>query len=85
MQVLSVLRFGVLEDAKLIIKIADKYGVNIPLRTRGWILNNLIKCTISENGSISCRCWETKNGKGSQKIWDILSEMKGAIQKAKAA
>lgn len=76
---------GVLEDVKLIIKIADKYGVNIPLRTRGWILNSLAKCTISENGSISCRYWKTKYGKGSQKIWDILAAVKDAIQKTKVA
>lgn len=76
---------GKIDDGKIIIKIADKYGINIPIRTRGWILNTLAECTISDNNSISCCYWKrSKGATGSQKIYDILFLIIRAIKDAKA-
>jgi len=69
---------GTIKDGSVIVKIADKYNVDIPLRTRGWILNNFAESTI-ENNSISCRYWKTKNGTGSTRIYDILHSIRKAI------
>lgn len=63
---------GTITDSKLIVKIADKYEVNIPIRTRGWMLNRLTECTISDNGGMCYRYWKSKTGKGSQKVYDVL-------------
>ncbi len=77
---------GTINDGKLIIKIADKYGINIPIRTRGWILNTLAECTISDHNSISCRYWKrSKGATGSQKIYDVLLAIIKAIKESKAA
>lgn len=57
---------GTIKDGSLIVKIADKYGINIPIRTRGWILNTLAECNISTDGSVSCRYW--KRSKGQQEV-----------------
>lgn len=81
----TLINGGTIDDGKLIVKIADKYGINIPIRTRGWILNTLAECTISDN-NISCRYWKrSKGATGSQKIYDVLSVIIRAIKDAKAA
>ena len=76
---------GTIKNSALVVKIADKYGINIPIRTRGWILNTLAECTISESGSVSYRYWKrSKNATGSQKVYDVLSVIIKAIKDAKA-
>lgn len=72
---------GVITDGKIICKLAEKYGVSIPLRTKGWILNSFAQCKIS-GSSISVRYWKTKNGNGSTKIYDIISDIMYAVRKA---
>lgn len=76
---------GTISDAKLIVKIADKLGVIIPIRTRGWILNSLVECTISDRGGLSYRYWKSKTGKGSQKVCDVIFGIRRALQKLKTA
>jgi hypothetical protein len=75
---------GTIKDGDIIVKLADKYNVNIPLRTKGWILNNLVETTITEGGSVSYRYWRrTKNATGSQKVYDVLFDIRSAIKKEK--
>jgi hypothetical protein len=77
---------GTIKNGALIVKIADKYGIDVPIRTRGWILNTLAECTISESGSVSYRYWKrSKGAKGSQKVYDVLSVIIRAIKEARAA
>lgn len=71
---------GTIKSGELIVKIADKYGIKIPIRTRGWILNSLAECTISENGGVSYRYWKTKNATGSQKVYDVIFNIIKAIK-----
>lgn len=76
---------GTIKNGALVVKIADKYGVNVPIRTRGWILNTLAECTISKSGSVSYRYWKrSKGAKGSQKVYDILSKVRDALKVAEA-
>lgn len=70
---------GTINDGNIIVKIADKYGVNIPIRTRGWILNKLAECTITENGGVGYRYWKTKNATGSQKVYEVIFDIRDAI------
>ncbi len=72
---------GTIKDGDIIVKLADKYGVDIPIRTRGWILNNLAEATIAEDGNVSYRYWKrSKNATGSQKVYDVLFDIRSAIQ-----
>jgi len=77
---------GTIKNGALVVKIADKYGVNVPIRTRGWILHTLSECTISKSGSVSYRYWKrSKGAKGSQKVYDILLAIIRVIKEVKAA
>lgn len=74
---------GTITDSKLIVKIADQYGINIPIRTRGWMLNRLAECIIKDDGGMSCRYWKSKTGKGSQKVYDILFDIRDSLLRLK--
>lgn len=72
---------GTIKDGEVIVKLADKYNVNIPIRTRGWILDNLSETTITESGNISYRYWRrSKNAKGSQTVYDVLFAIRSALK-----
>jgi len=80
----TLINGGTIKGGEIIVKLADKYNINIPLRTRGWILNNLVETTITEDGSVSYRYWRrTKNATGSQKVYDVLFDIRSAIKKEK--
>lgn len=81
------LKGGKLTDGRTITQLADKYGISIPLRTKGWILNSLAEATFSENGSISLRYFRRagSNARGSNVIYSILFAIQRAIREAKAA
>lgn len=70
---------GIIEGGEVIVKLADKYNVNIPLRTRGWILKNLIESDITNDGGVGYRFWKSKNGKGSQTVYRVLHDIRNAI------
>jgi hypothetical protein len=71
---------GTIKGGEIVVKLADKYNINIPIRTRGWILNNLAEATITDGGSVSYRYWKkTKNATGSQKVYEVLFDIRRAI------
>lgn len=71
---------GTIKGGDIIIKLADKYNVDIPLRTKGWILNTLTEATITESGGVNYRYWKkSKNATGSQKVFDVLFDIRSAI------
>ena len=74
---------GTVKGGEIIVKIADKYNINIPLRTRGWILNNLAETTITDGGSVSYRYFKrSKNATGSQKVYDVLFDIRRVLKSA---
>lgn len=52
-----------------------KNGVNVPIKTQGWINDRLIQVEITKNGEVSGRFWKTKGGSGSQKFFDCMLEL----------
>jgi hypothetical protein len=67
---------GKIISGEVIIKLADKYSMDIPIRTRGWILNDLAEATITEDGGVSYRYYKRKKGStGSQKAFDVLHRL----------
>ncbi len=79
----TLINGGVIKNSDIIVKLADEHNIDIPIRTRGWMLNDLTEVTITEGGSISYRYWKrSKNAKGSQKVWDVLSKLRNKIEKS---
>ena len=63
--------------------LAEKHNIDIPIRTKGWFLNSLSECILTDSGNISYTYWrKTKNSKGSQTAFEILSKLKTAIREA---
>lgn len=79
----TIINGGTIQGGEIIVKLADKYNINIPIRTRGWILNNLFETTITEDGGISYRYWRrSKNATGSQKVYDVLFGIRKVLKSA---
>lgn len=71
---------GTIKGGEIIMKLADKYNINVTLRTKGWALNSLSEVIITDGGSISYRYWKSKKATGSQKIYDVLFSIRKAIK-----
>lgn len=73
---------GLIDDGELLIELAEKCGVQIPIRTRGWILKSFGSCKISvEDGrtDFSIRYYKKNNGSGSTKIFEIVENIRSAV------
>ena len=71
---------GSTKSAKIIIYLMDKYGVKVPLKTRGWIMDKLESVTFGENGSVSYRFWKSRNATGSQSVYNCLFDLIKAVK-----
>lgn len=75
-------RGGLIKDGVLLVELADRHGVKIPLRTRGWILNSFAQCSIAiVDGAprYSVRYYKRNSGTGSTKIYEIIEQIRAAI------
>lgn len=75
-------RGGLIKDGVLLVELADRHGVKIPLRTRGWILNSFAQCSIAIiDGAprYSVRYYKSNSGTGSTKIYEIIEQIRAAI------
>lgn len=75
-------RGGLIKDGALLVELADRHGVKIPLRTRGWILNSFAQCSIAIiDGAprYSVRYYKRNSGTGSTKIYEIIEQIRAAI------
>ena len=79
----SFINGGIIKGGDIIVKLADKYNITIPIRTKGWILNNLTESIITVGNSVSYsyRYWKSKGATGSQKVYEVLSLIRSAIAK----
>ena len=53
----------------------EKYGIDVPIRTKGWIINNLAEIVIEGNSVTNCRYYKSGKSKGSKVVWKYLDEM----------
>ena len=58
-----------------------RYGVDVPLRTQGWINDKLVSFTVENGRCENLRYMRTKNGRCSQKFFECVNAL---IQKVKA-
>jgi hypothetical protein len=75
---------GKLPGGRMVCNLADKYGISIPIKTRGWILDRFAQC-IFDGDEMRVSFYKRKNNSGSTKIYDVLSEIKAAIKKGAEA
>lgn len=71
---------------ELLCALADKHNVTIPLKTRGWILHYFVSYELMADGSISVRyIAKNKQSKGSTKIYEIIRNIRDAVNNAAMA
>lgn len=52
------------------------YGINVPIRTKGWIKERLNSVRISESGVVvGCNWMRSGRGKVSESFWDYMDEL----------
>lgn len=52
-----------------------KNGINVPIRTQGWINQKLIDVEISDEEIVSAHFWKSKNGRVSEKFFLCMYEL----------
>jgi len=67
-------------DNAIILDLMRKYGVDVPLRTQGWIIDCLASVKF-DGDKISYSYYRKRNGKGSQKVFDCIRDLVNAIDK----
>lgn len=59
------------------------YGIkDIPIRTRGFIINSLTQLNITPDGAVSYRYWKSGRSKGSQVLFDYLYRLVHAVRES---
>lgn len=71
---------GKIDNGEIIIKLANKHNINIPLRTKGWIMDCLANITITPDGIMNYQYYKKKGASGSQTIWSVLHSIRSAIK-----
>ena len=66
---------------KIINYLARQYGVKIPLRTQGWINDNLTEITIQNGHMTEYRFWKPKGSSGSTVIFKYMNQLIEAVNK----
>lgn len=57
-----------------------EYGVNVPLRTQGWINDSLYSLTIRDGSCSHLQYYKSKHGRGSQAIYGYVNELIQAVR-----
>ncbi len=65
-------------DNAIILDLMRKYGVDVPSRTQGWIIDCLASVKF-DGDKIGYSYYRRKNGKGSQKVFDCIRDLVKAI------
>lgn len=73
---------GKIDNGDIIIKLANKHNISIPLRTKGWIMDCLANVTITPDGTMNYQYYKKKGASGSQTIWNVLHSIHSAIKVA---
>lgn len=70
----------------LFLRLFDKYGVKVAIRSRGWIIDKLKSVNQHTDGSANISFMATRKGeRASQGFWDAYVELRDILIKAKQA
>lgn len=67
-------------DRSIILHLLKTNGIDVPLRTQGWINERLASVTVRDGKCASARYMKSKGGRGSEKMFECVDEL---IQKVK--
>ncbi|MFA5448853.1 MAG: hypothetical protein WC292_00205 [Clostridia bacterium] len=75
---------GKINDIDAVIGLAEKLDVNIPLRTKGWMMESLVSVTLREedhpDGDIGYAYQrKTKNSRGSQAVFTVIRQIRDIV------
>lgn len=62
-----------------------KYGVNVPIRTQGWINEKLVSAKIEDGKCEHLQYYRAKGAQCSQKFFDCMNELITAVNAENAA
>lgn len=62
-----------------------KYGVNVPIRTKGWINEKLVSAKIENGKCENLQYYKAKGAQCSQKFFDCMNELIAAVNAEVAA
>lgn len=64
------------QECHVVSYLMDKFGIALPIRTKGWIINSLANMTIGASGEIEgCQYYKRGKSRGSQSVWTYLSRL----------
>lgn len=58
----------------------DKYGIKVPIKTRGFVLNSLNTVRIDKDNGVSYNYYRKGKSQGSSKIYELIYELIGKIR-----
>lgn len=58
----------------------DKYGIKVPIKTRGFILNSLNTVRIDKDNGVGYNYYRKGKSQGSSKIYELIFELVGKIR-----
>ncbi len=62
-----------------IVALLDKYGVSVPIKTRGWIIQNLRTVQKIDDGNSTWRIEIKKGANASKSIWGVMDKLYAAM------
>lgn len=67
------------KKVSVITELMDRYKINVPIRTRGWIMNRLNSVTIKD-GVVGCNWQKSGRAVVSDKFWDYMDQLVKAVR-----
>ena len=70
------------KEYSVIAYLFDNYGITMPIRTKGFVINRIASITVSEDGKgVHYSYYKKGNSKGSSSIYDYIYKLIEAIRK----
>lgn len=67
------------KKVSVITELMDRYKINVPIRTRGWIINRLNSVTIKDWNVVGCNWQKSGRAVVSDKFWDYMDQLVKAV------
>lgn len=66
-------------SCSIILCLMRRYGIDVPLRTQGWINGSLADVTIKDGYCGCAHFWRSKRGRGSKAFYAYMNELIRAV------
>ena len=65
--------------SSIVLYLMRRYGIDVPLRTQGWINSKLIDAAIKDGYCGSLHYWRSKRGRGSAAFYEYMNKLIRAV------